>query len=1015
MLVSLKGFRSIQEYSCEFYPQSITLISGPSGVGKTTLMNAIDWCIYGSLKNVRKFGTKTGPCRVEIRIGDDENYIRLIRSKGPDSFTFEEHSNTDNTSTDPLILQDTEAQEKVNQLFSNRDVWMASCYLRQGTRNKFLESSPSDRLSFLNELCFSNQSPEVYLDKIEEKTKSFIKHFETENEFYKRNLELFQKKRKQYPRYKSDLLTDVQKQNLNEMIKSDKIKTLEKELSDTEKIESSIHSFSQMLLEWQKDFPEFQEYLLDEDSKRKIQKLIQQEPQSPKRINQQIESKIQILERENIVYQTNRERFENLKFNFLDYQSYCSIQISENNYIETQNKIKILENQYLENEKQKSNYELWKKELFIKTQEIQTIPSLENLQTNLYEIKLEEAKIAHELVSRIQSLEKEIDWNILDESIVPKQISEEEMKSTIELESKINERNDYLRDKGIPFDLSSVQKAILKRKNICNVQDLWIKLEELQSLEEQVNTLDEKIDSLGKKKQWINESDLPKRILELEASKNVLNCPKCSSAVIFENNCLIESNCHLTKDKSEQLEKLIEESKKRIEWMKSKEHLENEMNQKFEVFQLDLEKLNLSQEDIYQYPKLEKEDQQKLWLEINSLERYILLFENTFVPLVELQKSDSKFKNIVKKNKLDDLKSNLNQDHLIDISDLEKVIFENKMLLQKRLDLEKQIITIEDKLCSIQIINLDKEEIEKEKENLNDIQITLDKIKLAKEILELEQNLLKESENHYDKQIDVLKIELEEQMKSFENQRKDWLEAKEQWKKIQDAEKIDCLDKKYKELQKQLTRSSSEIKCEITEKREEAEISKSKLLQCEKAEEILQEKNRLEEQRNQVVLLSNRVSSISKLKQMANELEHRRMIGLLDTINEFTNEMLSILFDEPIKIDFSIYKMSKNKDKVKPSIVYKIFYKGFELDHIDQLSGGEADRVSLALTCSLFQFTKFPFLLLDEFASSLDLNTKEMAIQTLKTFLGIGTNQNKSILCISHDTVEGMYDYTVKF
>jgi ABC-type molybdenum transport system ATPase subunit/photorepair protein PhrA len=62
----------------------------------------------------------------------------------------------------------------------------------------------------------------------------------------------------------------------------------------------------------------------------------------------------------------------------------------------------------------------------------------------------------------------------------------------------------------------------------------------------------------------------------------------------------------------------------------------------------------------------------------------------------------------------------------------------------------------------------------------------------------------------------------------------------------------------------------------------------------------------------------------------------------------------------------------------------------------------------------LFRFTKFPFLLLDEFASSLDLNTKETAIKTLKTFLGVGINQSKSILCISHDTVEGIYDHTIR-
>jgi ABC-type hemin transport system ATPase subunit len=138
------------------------------------------------------------------------------------------------------------------------------------------------------------------------------------------------------------------------------------------------------------------------------------------------------------------------------------------------------------------------------------------------------------------------------------------------------------------------------------------------------------------------------------------------------------------------------------------------------------------------------------------------------------------------------------------------------------------------------------------------------------------------------------------------------------------------------------------------------------------------------------------------------------MISILDTINDFSNEVLSILFDEPIKIEFMVYKTSKTKEKIKPSIVYKLLYRGYEMDHVDQLSGGEGDRVSLAITCALFQFSKFPFLLLDEFASSLDLNTKEVAIKSLKTFLGIGGGDSKSVLCISHDTVEGIYDYIMK-
>ena len=201
---------------------------------------------------------------------------------------------------------------------------------------------------------------------------------------------------------------------------------------------------------------------------------------------------------------------------------------------------------------------------------------------------------------------------------------------------------------------------------------------------------------------------------------------------------------------------------------------------------------------------------------------------------------------------------------------------------------------------------------------------------------------------------------------------------------------------------------------ELEDEKSKIEESKQKIQKSKLAEELLEQRNQLESQRNELVILSNKVGNLSNLKLIANELEHKRMISILETINDFSNEILTILFDEPIKIEFSVYKVTKTKDKIKPSIVYKLLYKGNEIDHVDQLSGGEGDRVSLAVTCAMFQFSKFPFLLLDEFASSLDLNTKESTVKSLKTFLGIGTNQSKSILCISHDTVEGIYDHIIQ-
>jgi DNA repair exonuclease SbcCD ATPase subunit len=312
------------------------------------------------------------------------------------------------------------------------------------------------------------------------------------------------------------------------------------------------------------------------------------------------------------------------------------------------------------------------------------------------------------------------------------------------------------------------------------------------------------------------------------------------------------------------------------------------------------------------------------------------------------------------------------------------------------------------------------ERIQEKKKQFDEVQEKIQNHRKSQEIFEIEQRIHALGFSSVKDMDDVIfrkREQFEKEWKRIEEEKKKSDEAKEKLKWIENAESIGEMDDKLKRM---IWDDPKQIKNRILNLQSEIEEAKMKILKCEKAEELAQEKSRLEQQRILVIELSDRVSHISKLKMIANELEHKRMISILDTINDFANEILTILFDEPIKIEFMVYKKAKTNDKIKPSIVYKILYKGYEMDHVDQLSGGEGDRVSLAVTCALFHFSKFPFLLLDEFASSLDLNTKEMAIKSLKTFLGIGTLQDpestggsKGILCISHDTVEGIYDCTI--
>lgn len=1018
MYLYIKGFRTIQEYECEFQTESITLISGPSGIGKTTIMNAIYWCLYGTLKNVRKFGTKSGTCLVKIRLGD----IKITRSKSPESLSYEQEET-------PLVLKDKEAQEKIIELFGNSDIWLSCCYLRQGSRNRFLESSPSDRLSLLSELCFSSHSPETYVEKIEDKTKELSREFEKQNDFYKRDLEHFQKRRKEYPEYKKDLLTEDEKRHYNQLIDSKKLSDLEAKLSTSERLESSYLSLSETKAQLEEKFPNYKAYLLTNDQKNYLMNILKEDKSSdsPHRFLTQLEKEIQRLEGQKVLLESYQEQFSRKT---LQMDNYTQFLLCDEDVVQMMNRLETLpleiesyEKEWRESECQRTNLHNWTQQLDQLISESRSYMDIHTIEEKIDDISatilktkelMERKRKSEELLSELENYREVMD----DSGVEIREVSMDEISRSLHFEKKISERKQFLEKLSIQDEKNVVQKAIDVRRRVCDVQHLWTYVFDLQELESRINECEDKIERLGKRKDWILEDDLPRKILELNSAKDLFACPKCSTSLRFVSNTLVECHTSITKDKIDIMTKCIEDSKKRIEYLIEKKRLEDDMNHKMKIFEEKCEKMNLTHETLYEYPKLEECEKEKLVQEIIELERYLPSYDETFEEYEKLRRCQRKWEGIKVQRKIDDVLRGVDMSSCGNILELEKEK-EKLVLAKSRIQYLGQMMDgLKQKInkCSWnESLSLDGLESLKEKLKKCDKDVILHQ--KAKEISELFQKIEELQRLNIDECLELKRKELEKKREKIEKERREWEEAKKKIQLCENAETIQNIEDKMREISFECPR---EIKDSILKMKSDIDESREKLRKSEKAEELLNEKKILEKQRMDVIELCNRVSVISEIKSIANELEHKRMISILNTINDFANEILTILFDEPIKIEFMVYKTCKTKDKVKPSIVYKLLYRGYEMDHVDQLSGGEGDRVSLAVTCALFQFNKFPFLLLDEFASSLDLNTKEMAIKSLKTFLGIGDvndqmdRRHKGILCISHDTVEGLYDYTMK-
>jgi len=182
--------------------------------------------------------------------------------------------------------------------------------------------------------------------------------------------------------------------------------------------------------------------------------------------------------------------------------------------------------------------------------------------------------------------------------------------------------------------------------------------------------------------------------------------------------------------------------------------------------------------------------------------------------------------------------------------------------------------------------------------------------------------------------------------------------------------------RRYRELRKEeiVRKEIQELEEEI--KRIEEDMEQEKFNQ--KWEEYMQTKRDFDALQRLFVAAEN-----SEMEQTEDVLNH---------FNIFVNSFLNQVFPE-ISLIFHIDTVEIN-------------YKG--VSHFSSLSGGEKDRVSLALLIAMYKLrNRNSFLLLDECFSSLDAQTRETCFEALKK---LNLNQ---VLCVSHDDPEEFFDHVV--
>jgi ABC-type lipoprotein export system ATPase subunit len=162
------GFRCYRHITLRIHEGEMTLLQGPSGIGKSTIMAAIGWCLFGNKihRGVDTINSEdgkdkkaTGKLCVTLKYN---NHI-IKRQKRPNAFTVLVAGIAGGVTQE---YNSEDADAVVARLFCHHSLWNIVGHIPQNETHKLLSGSNSARMTYLNTLAFDDFDPTTQIATI---------------------------------------------------------------------------------------------------------------------------------------------------------------------------------------------------------------------------------------------------------------------------------------------------------------------------------------------------------------------------------------------------------------------------------------------------------------------------------------------------------------------------------------------------------------------------------------------------------------------------------------------------------------------------------------------------------------------------------------------------------------------------------------------------------------------------------------------------------------------------------
>lgn len=260
--IKLFNIRCYTQSEFIFKEGKISLIKGKSGSGKSTILDAITWCLYGKVKGIKNKNVEKEKYYVEVIFES----FSILRQRNPTIFKY-----TINTPGGPCIFENEAAQTAIIQRFGSEDLWYSCSYIEQKKLCPLLYGSNADRMSSLCNLSFWLDNPEAYLDKIDERIKLLQTEYDILEKSYTNSSQILNAEIIKRPIPTERMNTLISKWGVRNELSDHiakiliELETLQKQINDNNILKGTVNTFKYQLQRCEQDLATSLELIIPED------------------------------------------------------------------------------------------------------------------------------------------------------------------------------------------------------------------------------------------------------------------------------------------------------------------------------------------------------------------------------------------------------------------------------------------------------------------------------------------------------------------------------------------------------------------------------------------------------------------------------------------------------------------------------------------------------------------------------------------------------------------------------